>query len=72
VHHIAHPAFVGRVPYTILLVELAEQTGLVMYGNLRPEGAVLSDLMPVHVTFEDGPDGFCLAQWAPGVAARQE
>jgi uncharacterized OB-fold protein len=41
-HQKFHPAFADRVPYVVLLVESAEQPGLFMYGNLRPEPSPLT------------------------------
>jgi uncharacterized OB-fold protein len=63
-HQVFHPAFADRVPYTVLLVELEEQAGLLMHGNLRPEGEV-TWLMPVRAVFESVDDDFTLVQWTP-------
>ena len=63
VHHVTHPAFVERVPYTIVLVELAEADGMMMYGNLPPEDGPLYDGMPVRAVFERQPDGSTFVQW---------
>jgi hypothetical protein len=65
VHHVNHPAFVGRGPFTIVLVELAEQAGMVLYGNLRPDTSDIAESMAVHAVYEDHANGFCLVQWAP-------
>jgi uncharacterized OB-fold protein len=67
-HQVFHPAFAARVPYTILLVQLDEQHGLLMYGNLRPEGAEVTPGMAVDAVFEDA-EGFTLVQWTPGSAS---
>jgi uncharacterized protein len=64
-HHVTHPAFARQVPYPVLLVELAEQPGLVMYGNLRPPDAPITSGMPVRAVFEDLTDEVTLVQWAP-------
>jgi uncharacterized OB-fold protein len=64
-HHVTHPAFVRQLPYPLLLVELAEQPGLVMYGNLRPADAPITSGMPVRAVFEDLTDEVTLVQWAP-------
>ena len=61
-HQVFHPAFADAVPYTLLLVELEEQAGLVMYGNLRPEGPV-TWLMPVRAVFEPVDSELTLVQW---------
>ena len=62
-HHVFNKAYAGRTPYTVLLIELEEQPGLLMYGNPRPEDAEVREFMPVQVEFEDFPEGFTLAQW---------
>jgi uncharacterized OB-fold protein len=64
-HHVTHPAFVRQLPYPVLLVELAEQPGLAMYGNLRPPDAPITSGMPVRAVFEDLTDAVTLVQWAP-------
>jgi uncharacterized protein len=64
-HHVTHPAFARQLPYPVLLVELAEQPGLVMYGNLRPPDAPITSGMPVRAVFEDLTDAVTLVQWAP-------
>lgn len=53
------PAFADRLPYVVLVVELVEQAGLLMYGNLRPEDAPVAIGLAVHAVFEDvaGADG---------------
>src|SRR5689334_12586422 len=63
-HQVFHPAFADRVPYTTLLVELEEQAGLLMYGNLRPDGEI-SWLMPVRAVFERIDEQMTLVQWTP-------
>ena len=65
VHHAAHPAFAVQAPYTVLLVELEEQTGLVVAGNLRPSSVTATAGMPVQVVFEDASADLTLAQWTP-------
>jgi uncharacterized OB-fold protein len=64
-HHVTHPAFARQVPYPVLFVELAEQAGLAMYGNLRPPSAPITSGMPVRAAFEDLNDTVTLVQWAP-------
>lgn len=64
-HHVTHPAFARQLPYEVLFVELAEQPGLAMYGNLRPAGAPVTSGMPVRAVFEDLTDAVTLVQWAP-------
>jgi hypothetical protein len=64
-HHVTHPVFAAQVPYAVLFVELAEQPGLVMYGNLRPSAAIPFDGMPVRAQFEDVDSELTLVQWTP-------
>jgi uncharacterized protein len=64
-HQVFHPAFADRVPYTVVLVRLDEQDDLLIYGNVRPEGSVLREGLPVAAVFEEGPDGSTLLQWQP-------
>jgi uncharacterized OB-fold protein len=60
-----HPAFADRVPYVLLLVELAEQAGLLMYGNPRPESSQVTAGMAVQAQFEPISDAYTLVQWEP-------
>jgi uncharacterized OB-fold protein len=61
---VASPVVVGfedEVPYACLFVELAEQPGLLVAGNLvdaAPEEAEIG--RPVEVVFRQDPDGFTL------------
>lgn len=49
-----HSGFVDAVPYVVVLVELAEQTGLKMLTNLvEASPSEVRIGMPVEVTFED-------------------
>jgi uncharacterized OB-fold protein len=64
-HHVTHPAFARQVPYPVLFVELAEQPGLTMYGNLRPPDVPITSGLPVRAVFEDLTDAVTLVQWAP-------
>ncbi|MEU7811113.1 OB-fold domain-containing protein [Pseudonocardia sp. NPDC049154] len=52
-HRIAHPAFAAQVPYTSVLVELAEQEGLLLYGMLSEPGPLVAGA-PVEAVFVDG------------------
>jgi uncharacterized protein len=60
-----HPAFADRVPYVVLLVELVEQAGLLMYGNLRPDSSPVTAGMEVRALFEPISDAYTLVQWEP-------
>jgi uncharacterized OB-fold protein len=67
-HQKFHPAFAARVPYVVLLVELAEQVGLFMYGNPRPASAPVTAGMQVQATFEPISEDYTLVQWEPAPA----
>jgi uncharacterized OB-fold protein len=63
-HTGGNPGFEDKLPYTVLVVELAEQPGLITIGNLV--GASPIDLaigLPVEVTFEKIDDQVTLPQW---------
>ena len=62
-HHVTHPAFARRLPYVVLYVELDEQPGLLMYGNLRPLTAAAHSGMAVKAFFEDVAADVTLVQW---------
>jgi hypothetical protein len=68
-HHVTHPAFARRLPYVVLYVELAEQPGLMMYGNLRPETADVRSGMAVRAVFDDVSPDITLVQWRPDEGA---
>lgn len=59
------PGFEDELPYACLLVELEEQAGLVVAGNLRdadPRSATVG--APVEAAFEHGP-AFSLPMFRP-------
>jgi uncharacterized OB-fold protein len=58
------PAFAPRVPYAVVLVELDEDPGLRLVGNVlgSPAEAVRIG-QRVEVTFEDVSDEIALPQW---------
>lgn len=62
-HQVTHPAFVHRLPYTIVYVELTDQTGLVMYGRLQPPTASVHSDMAVRAVFDDVTADVTLVQW---------
>jgi uncharacterized protein len=62
-YQLYHPELADQVPYTVLLVELVEQPGLLLYGNLRPSSADVAVGQPVSAVFEDRPDGWTLIHW---------
>ena len=62
-HQLYHPDLTGAVPYVLLLVELAEQPGLLMYGNTAVPPARLRDRLPVHAVFRPHPDGWTRVDW---------
>lgn len=58
------PAFQDRVPYAVVLVELAEDPTLRLVGNVLgcgPEEVRIGDL--VEATFQDVSDEIALPQW---------
>ena len=60
------PGFDDDLPYAVLVVELAEQAGLITVGNLRecaPDQIRIG--MPVEVVFEAVTDEVTLPQWRP-------
>jgi uncharacterized OB-fold protein len=67
IHHVTHPAFARRVPYTIVAVALDAQDGLVMYGNLRPPAAAPRSGLPVEAVFEKVDSELTLVQWTPAL-----
>ncbi len=61
-----NPGFEGRLPYAVLVVELAEQPGLFTIGNVVD--CPLEDIeigMSVEVTWERIDDTITLPQWRP-------
>ena len=63
--HVTQPAFARQLPYTVLYVELAEQPGLMMYGNLRGDATPLHVGDPLRAVFEDVDDELTVVQWQP-------
>ncbi len=71
VHHVFHPGFAGDVPYSLALVELAEQPGLRVVANIVDcSYDALYVGMPVDVTFEDR-EGYTLPQFRPAAGVEQ-
>jgi hypothetical protein len=65
-HHTFLPAFADRVPYAVVLVRLAEQVDLVMYGNtvgLKP--SEIEPDLPVRASFHDVDPDLTLVYWQP-------
>ena len=58
--HQIHPAF--PVPYTVVLVELADEPSIRMVGSI-PGDHELAIGTPMRVVFEEVADGIFLAQW---------
>lgn len=64
VHAPVLPAFQDRVPYAVVLVELDEDPGLRLVGNVldaAPEQVRIG--LPVRVAFEELTDEVTLPQW---------
>ena len=59
-HQAIHPALEGRVPHTVVLVQLEE--GLLLTSNLVDDGAVEIG-QPVEVVFEASTGGFVLPKF---------
>jgi hypothetical protein len=65
------PAFRDEVPYAVVLVELDEDPGLRLLGNLRAcAPAEIQAQMPVEVVFEDAATDVTLAHWRPAAPPR--
>jgi len=60
--HQVHPAY--PVPYTIVLVDLDEAPGVRLLGHI-PGSPDLHVGMPMHIRFEQRPDGAVLPNWEP-------
>lgn len=61
-----HPAFAGEVPYVVAVVELEEQEGLLIPGNLIDcHPSAIRAGMPVEVVFEDVTPEVTLPKWRP-------
>ncbi len=66
VWHPVDPVWADDVPYILAVMELDEQPGLYIPGNLLecdPKDVVIG--MPVEVTFVDVTDEITLPQWRP-------
>ena len=63
-HQRFHPAF-DVTPYTVLLVELDEQPGLAMYGDLIGDPTELAVGAPVVAEFEDVTETVTVVHWRP-------
>jgi uncharacterized protein len=63
-HRVFHPAFADRVPYTTVLVRLAEQDDLLMYGTWLGAQPPQAEGVPVVARFADHDD-FTLVEWEP-------
>ncbi|HEY2331395.1 MAG TPA: OB-fold domain-containing protein [Acidimicrobiales bacterium] len=63
-HSGGNPGFEAKIPYTVLVVELVEQRGLITIGNLVDgDPANLAIGTPVEVCFEKVNDEVTLPQW---------
>ncbi len=59
IHDTRIQGFEGIVPYPVVHVELAEQSGLILLGNmLKTDPDKLQIGAPVHVIFEEIEEGF--------------
>lgn len=65
-HKPVMPAFADRVPMAVVLVELEEDPGLRLVGNLRDCANERIEIgLPVEVIFEAVADDVTLPQWRP-------
>lgn len=63
-HSAGNPGFEDKLPYAVLVVELAEQGGLFTIGNLVDgEPSDLSIGAPMEVCFERVTEDVALPQW---------
>lgn len=65
-----NPGFEEKVPFAVVVVELAEEPGLITIGNMP--GTPLEEIaigMPVEVTFEEVSAEVTLPQWRPRASA---
>ena len=63
-HSKGNPGFEDRLPYAVLIVELAEQKSLRIVGNLvGSEPSALAIGTPMQVVFEKINDDVTLPQW---------
>ena len=70
VHHVFHPGFAADVPYSLAMIELAEQPGLRMVANIIDcANEDVRTGMAVEVTFEDR-EGYTLPQFRPAPSAK--
>lgn len=63
-HHPSHPAVRERVPYNVVVVELADAGRVRMVGNLldcKPDEIAIG--MAVEVVFQDVNESVTLPQW---------
>jgi hypothetical protein len=61
-HQVFAAELADEVPYTVLLVSLAEAPDIRMYGNLAGPGEPYADA-PVRAVFVDAADDLTLVQW---------
>ncbi len=63
-HNRGNPGFDEELPYAVVIIELAEQPGLITVGNLLdcPPGDIAIG-MPVEVTFQEATPEVVLPQW---------
>jgi uncharacterized OB-fold protein len=64
VRHPFHPDY-QDLPYAVLLVELDEYPGVVLYGNFHGDPDTLAAGMPLAPVFDDIDDELTLLDWRP-------
>jgi uncharacterized OB-fold protein len=63
-HRVYHPAFRGKVPYVVAVIELAEGPRIISNVVGMPVEDVVCE-MPVRVVFDDVREGMVIPQFAP-------
>ncbi len=63
-----NPGFDHKIPYAVVVVELAEQPKLFTVGNIDCPLEEIEIGLPVEVTFETVTDEITLPQWRPARA----
>ncbi len=59
------PAFEADLPYSVVLVQLAEQDDIQMIGRLSPPEVEPCEGLPVEAVFETVAEGTTLVFWRP-------
>ena len=63
-HRVYHPAFAGRVPYVVAVVELDEGPRIISNIENVPIPEVVCE-MPVRVAYDEARDGYLIPRFEP-------